>query len=774
MDGSGDRRSLLARSTTLNGIDFVEVDAAQTTLTVHFVNAVAIGGDVAPAITGGETIPVVAVTGQIWGADGAGRPQLTLTVAAPGDFSIYALRLRSPALDPFFARVGFTFKAGCPSTLDCEVPPPVCPPGDDDAPPIDYLAKDFESFRRALLAFSALRYPAWRERSEADFGIMFAEALASLADDLSYQQDRIAAEAWIETATQRRSLVRLARLVDYEPRVATAARVWLRVQVATGWSGDLPIGLAVSARDGDGTPIDFETGTCFTDRERYPAAHEWNQLVPYWWGDDSQRCLPPGATEMWIEAPARALDGARFLLLDTPAAVEADRPLREIVRLVAAEPASDPLMNGKPLVHLRWRAEDALRHAHDLTRTEASANLIPATHGRRHTEHFVTSPARGPGAVTPPALIRTGANQTRQYLYTLGEAPLTWLAQDDPSKPPLPELQVVEVSAQGRPWLWWRNLVDRRAPAQVFTVDPVRYRAVDLGPDLMEYDGGDGDTLRFGDGVFGAIPADGARFEVTYRAGGGARGNVPAGAIDRVDAAHPFAATVRTVTNPLAASGGEDAEPADRVRELAPFQFRAHPLRAVRAEDYERAAAERPWVQRAGTTFRWTGSWRTVFTAADPRGGESLAIDRLIDLTRHLDRRRLAGYESYVLEPRFASLDVVVVVCARPDAFRGDVQRGVEDALDDTVHPDGSLGFFHPDRFSFGIALERSALEAAIQRVPGVDGVVSLTYRRRGQAQNLAAMPDVVGVAHDEIVRVDNNPNRPERGSLQVTVMGGK
>ena len=47
-----------------------------------------------------------------------------------------------------------------------------------DTPPIDYLAKDFEGFRRALFEFSALRYPAWRERSEADFGVMFAEALA--------------------------------------------------------------------------------------------------------------------------------------------------------------------------------------------------------------------------------------------------------------------------------------------------------------------------------------------------------------------------------------------------------------------------------------------------------------------------------------------------------------------------------------------------------------------------------------------------------------------
>jgi predicted phage baseplate assembly protein len=321
--------------------------------------------------------------------------------------------------------------------------------------------------------------------------------------------------------------------------------------------------------------------------------------------------------------------------------------------------------------------------------------------------------------------------------------------------------------------VWWRTLLDPRGPRERFTVDPVRYRPIDLGDGLLEYDGA-GDTLRFGDGELGAIPADGAELEVTYRAGGGAIGNVAAGAIDRVDRSHPFAAVVVAVTNPLPAEGGADEEPADRVRELAPFEFQAKPLRAVRAEDYEAAAAELPWVQRAGTSFRWTGSWRTVFTAADARGGEPLPDRRLIELTRHLDRRRLAGYESYVLEPRFAALDLDVVVCARPEAFRGDVERGVRDALGDTERVDGSTGFFHPDRWTFGLALERSALEAAIQQVPGVDGVVALSYRRRGRARASAPMPDLVEIGRDEILRVDDNPSRPERGSLRVEVRGGK
>src|SRR5438445_1883727 len=93
---------------------------------------------------------------------------------------------------------------------------------------------------------------------------MFLEALAGLADDLSYIQDRVAAEGTLQTATQRRSLVRLARLVDYEPRPATSAAVLLQFDVSK--DGTLPDGLVVSARRPDGAAVPFETGPALAGR----------------------------------------------------------------------------------------------------------------------------------------------------------------------------------------------------------------------------------------------------------------------------------------------------------------------------------------------------------------------------------------------------------------------------------------------------------------------------------------------------------------------------
>ena len=310
-----DRRTTVLQSSTINGIDFVEVaDLAQQTLRVHFLNGVGgptgvhdSGAGSPPAsvvvplaetldtpavtITGGESIPEVLVNtiddSDAWSTDD-GHLVLTLTVAAPGDFSNYTLRIRqrkglqsgSPLLDPILASSVFSFKARCPSDLDCQTPAVVCPPTPTDAPPIDYLAKDFLSFRQALLDFSALRYPEWQERSEADFGVhVSGGALSALADDLSYTQDRIAAEASLEFATQRRSVVRMARLVDYEPTATLAATVLLQFDVAD-WVREIPDGLGVTAPGPDGTPIPFETGTSLSNRMIDPSSGGLRAALP--------------------------------------------------------------------------------------------------------------------------------------------------------------------------------------------------------------------------------------------------------------------------------------------------------------------------------------------------------------------------------------------------------------------------------------------------------------------------------------------------------------
>jgi hypothetical protein len=806
MMAAKDRRTELRASSVLNGIDFVGVASAdQRTLHVHFVNDVAVAGTLTapPTITGGESIPSVSLE-PIAAADWQsvnGKQRLTLRMQTAGDFSDYTLALVSPVLDPYFATSAFSFKALCPSDLDCADPADSCPPIDTDRPPIDYLAKDFLSFRSALLGFSAQRYPEWQERSEADFGVMIAEALSALGDDLSYTQDRVAQESELATATERRSIVRLARLVDYEPRPVTASRVLLRLDVL---EGSVPPGLPFSAAQPDGSIVVFETGAGLNDSTPYTVSPKWNRLVPYYW-DDSNRCLSAGSRELWVGGHGLELldpNGelrCRQILVDTRAENTADAPTRELVAIASVSEEQDQLFltSGQASNITRIGLAAGLRFDHDLTadasgvpRTLVYGNLVPATQGRRAAETFAVErpPPSAPGM--PVTLCRVGPNACDEseapvQLFTLRDAPLAYLAPerpdptlDDSATWPLPEILLTARAAgafDGGDWTWRRTLLDAEPFETAFTVDPARYVKLTRNSDgttSFDYAGRDGATIRFGEGVFGESPDPGMSFDVTYRVGAGAAGNVAADTITRVEAT--AAALVTAVTNPFPASGGEEAETDEQVRRRAPSAFRARQFRVVRPEDYVWAAETLPWVQRAGSSFRWTGSWLTAFTTADPRGSEALALAEHLQLIQLLNRRRMAGYESYAPGPRYASLDIELTVCAEEGAFRGDVHAALLDALSAAMREESDRGFFQPDRWSFGQPLERSRLEAAIQSAPGVAGVTSIVYRRRGVSPAFGTMPDVVPIARDEILRVDNDPSLPERGTLRITVEGGK
>jgi len=176
----------------------------------------------------------------------------------------------------------------------------------------------------------------------------------------------------------------------------------------------------------------------------------------------------------------------------------------------------------------------------------------------------------------------------------------------------------------------------------------------------------------------------------------------------------------------------------------------------------------------AGTSFRWTGSWLTIFTTADPAGTTHISIDREIELIDLLNRYRMVGYESYVKPPQYISVDLRIAVCACPDFFRRDVHRALIRTLSSRTYLDGTSGFFIADKFTFGQPLEKSALEAAIQDSYGVCGVLTIEMRRRGIDNDFMTMPDSLKVGVDQILQVSNDPSLPQEGTIRITVEGGK
>jgi hypothetical protein len=829
-----------AENTAWNGIDYVEIASSdQTQLRVHFLTTVTVAPTTPPplvvTITGGETIPSVAVLPidptTAWSLDTDGRPVFSLSVAALGDFSNYTLTISgATALDPYFDSVAFSFKANCPSDFDCAEPSTSCDPEPSATVTVNYLAKDFAGFTQALSDFSALRYPNWMERSEADFGVMMLEALSAIADELSYYQDRVAGEATIDIATQRVSLVRHARLVDYEPSPAAAATTILQLEVAS--ATPVPAGLQCSALGADGNQIPFAVGEGLTGgagSATFAVDPRWNSgssgapnLEPYWW-DQSRQCLPPGSTTVWLLGTGHGLQPGQQLLIDTAGPTSADAPIRELITIAAGTVGApsvveteDPVFasgesSTTPLTKLTLAAPTTLKH--DLALTRFAGNLVPAAQGEIVSETFAipsfpsTPPA--PGANLPtPAVVRTGANwtpsqQVPTYLYTLTNDTVSWLpalgadADTTVSGDLAPqvvltssnptETEAVDVTGSGvETWEWQRWLLDSSPEAATFTLTPERYSLVGTGGSASpggagtswyDYDG-EGVTIKFGDGRLGVLPTPGTVFTATYLSGGGTVGNVPADSIIRIESLGGSgigpAPEVTACTNPFPATGGTDEETTQQIRDRAPQAFRASPLRAVLTSDYVSAAQSEAWVQQAGTTFRWTGSWVTLFTTADPAGAEQPTIDQLAGLSDLLNRRRLAGYESYVLPPQYASIDLEVTVAANSVDFSSDVAAAVRAQLQPGTLVNGETGFFHHSRWGFGQPLAASALLAAIQTATGVAGVLLVQYRQRGLQPDWTPLPETLTPPANRILRLDNDPSQPEAGSLRVIVEGGK
>src|SRR4030095_14228357 len=66
-----------------------------------------------------------------------------------------------------------------------------------------------------------------------DIGIALVEILAYAGDYLSYYQDAVGTEAYLDTARKRISVRRHARLVDYKLHEGCNARTWICLEVGS-------------------------------------------------------------------------------------------------------------------------------------------------------------------------------------------------------------------------------------------------------------------------------------------------------------------------------------------------------------------------------------------------------------------------------------------------------------------------------------------------------------------------------------------------------------
>ena len=838
------RLEVLKVSGSANAIEFLEVlDQAappgaprQQTLFVHLLrdNFTLTPDNV--RITGGERIRDVGV---VWCAPADDLPSqaeaglvdtvddlahtLVVRTDSSGDFSNYTLSIVASAgvnappagFDVRLSAIQFSFKVECPSDFDC-LSTTTCPPSTVAPPQIDYLAKDYQGFRRLMLDRLALLMPGRTERSAADLTTMLVELFAYAADNLSYRQDAIANEAYLATARQRISVRRHARLVDYYMHEGCNARAFVQFTVG-GQNIALAAGTQLLTKTHTLTTVIAPGSHELTDAMGdgalvFETAHTTvlddsvNRLSIYSWGDDGC-CLERGATSATLRGHLAALHVGDFVLFEevvsptTFNAADADPSRRWVVRLTQVTLSSDesgqlfdspPVDGAVDITEIAWDAADALPFPICVSVAErpgleisvARGNIVLADHG-------LTLPAEDLGTLPEPALHFAGASSgdccstpaspavPLRFRPALQNTPLTHgfdlaellsvpIAEDEPWWPASSLLSIAAATATPRitmtgtfgsivdSWLARRDVLASTASDTHFVV---------------EIEDSGRARLRFGDDTNGKRPDPGTHFVTTYRVGNGVSGNVGAEAIASVVSAS--AGVFQTIRNPLPAAGGVEPEDIEVVRRDAPYAFRTQE-RAVTPADYAAAAERRPDVQRAAAKFRWTGSWYTAFVTADRFGG--LPVDDLFEakLRVHLERFRMAGYDLEVNGPTYVPLDVALHICVLDDYFRADVREAVGQVLSSNVLPDGRLGVFHPDNFTFAQPVYLSTIIAAAQAVEGVEAVRADVFQRLVNPSATSLDVGVIPMGDLEIAQLANNPNFPERGRIVLSAGGGK
>lgn len=871
------RRALLRDpAIPLNAIEFLEVvdrpedppHIRQRFLLVHFVKPLMPSGQPGGLdrnnvlIEGGERIRPIRVIGVTEGPGGSppllGPDVLMIEVAEAGDHSTYTLRLVQDAdraraqgpenqgspfsrppegFDPLLSAVDFSFKVLCAGEVDCQRET-VCPPLPYEQPEIDYLAKDYASFRQLMLDRMATIAPRWRERNPADLGVALVELLAYVGDYLSYQQDAVATEGYLGTARLRTSVRRHARLVDYFMHDGANARVWIHLRVRHDVN-NLVIRCSRKLAEGEEDPPETGIISRFLTRVKDAAvvmaadspaydkalagkpevfeplydltlfaAH--NELRFHTWGE-RECCLPSGATRATLRGsfpdlkPGQVLVFIEVLGPRTGRWPDADPTHRHAVRLQRVTPGADPLgglfdqalgNSSVPVTEIEWHLEDALPFPLCISArvgpesyadvSVALGNIVLADHGVTVDGEAlpeVPSADAALTAVAPRAGDRCKAEPEEltppRYRPSLRGGPVTQAAPLDFTDEALSATAAMRWDA--------RRLLPVVSLAEEGV--PQRWRP---RRDLLSSDAGkrefvaetenDGTIfLRFGDDRFGSRPAQGARLTATYRVGNGQSGNVGADSLVHLATNDPAILSelpdppIISVRNPLPARGGVEPEPLERVRQDAPEAFRIQE-RAVTPADYAELARARCGsdVQRAAATMRWTGSWHTVFVTADRLGGSR--VDEIFEkaLRRCLERYRMAGHDLEIDVPSLVSLEIEITACVKRGYLTSDVGRALRERFSNRLLPNGERGLFHPDNFSFGEPVYLSALYAAAQSVEGVDSVDITVFQRQGSPSSSGIDAGRLEFGRLEIARLDNDPDFPEHGVFTLRLKGGR
>lgn len=229
-------------------------------------------------------------------------------------------------------------------------------------------------------------------------------------------------------------------------------------------------------------------------------------------------------------------------------------------------------------------------------------------------------------------------------------------------------------------------------------------------------------TVVFGTGVAGISPPDEASFFVTYRVGGGTRGNLEKRAIaNSITATNAPDTYPGTITNTSKATGGANAETIEHAKKYAPLTYRRQD-RLVTLTDY--SAFANSFISTFGTVGKATAATRNAYSSANTidiyvlEKASDFQLQRATSnfktqLIEAMNKKKMMTDDIVVVDGLIRTLDLVCTI--RIDLE----QKQNEDSIKGKVR-DKILNYLSIDNTEFGEALIVADLNRQIFEVDEV------------------------------------------------------
>jgi hypothetical protein len=360
------------------------------------------------------------------------------------------------------------------------------------------------------------------------------------------------------------------------------------------------------------------------------------------------------------------------------AAGDGSGPLSESIAAAAASNAGVPVPTARPgeTTHTFLGLAGALGHTYKRATVRILGNVTRATHGETRVETLGSGDA-------------TQAGQT----FNLHIGPLTYISAPTRAG----ALSSLQVTVNDVAWSEVRSLAAAAAQDRVY---------------VTSTDNAGVTSITFGDGVHGArLPTGAANVKAQYRSGIGADGNVDAGVLSLL-VTRP--AGVKSVVNPLPASGGAGPESGGQARGNIPISLMSLD-RLVSVADYAALARTFAGVAKANAVqLRASGKSVIGVTVAASAGAELPAnADLLVNLSSALQNAGSARQRFTVQQRELVLVVAAVHISAAPGVLWDTLASAVRAAL---------LAAFGFERRALAQGLALSEFEAAIRAVSGVAG----------------------------------------------------